>query len=109
MTVSSEESIQSGCAGGGRDLHQVARLLVRRIRAHRPLDERALRHRREEAAKSLMGGRRGRKQEANRRAELHVDDLSGMLSAGQGRPMIGVLLSAARGRVVRAWPTTVPW
>src|SRR5262249_15511407 len=57
------------------DLHQVARLLLGGIGAHRALDEGALRHRREQATESLLSGRRCRKQEAKRRAELHAPSL----------------------------------
>src|SRR5262249_59119168 len=56
----------------GGHVHQIARLFVRRVRAHRPLDECTLRHRSEEASEPLMRGRRCRKEEADGRAELHL-------------------------------------
>ena len=71
VAVAGQQRVQPGRAGRGGDLHQVARLLLRRVRAHRPLDERALRHRREQALEPLVRGRRGREEEADGGAELH--------------------------------------
>src|SRR5262249_10207833 len=75
VTIARQERVELSRAGRGGDLHQVARLLLGGIGAQRALDEASLRHRREQAAESLVRGRRCRKQEAKGRPELHATSL----------------------------------